>query len=108
MTNDEAAIVLRAYNGWRVDDPAYPDMPDPVEITQALDLAIAALSPKPEVCEWSQSDDPDFSWWDTSCGEAWTFIESDPSGNGMKFCPYCGKELCANATELPDDVRNDE
>lgn len=43
MTHDEAAKVLRAYNGWRVDDPAYPDMPNPIEITQALDLAIDAL-----------------------------------------------------------------
>ncbi|WP_420465562.1 hypothetical protein [Panacagrimonas sp.] len=47
MNNDVALAVLRAYNGWRVDDPAYPDMPDPVEITQALDLAIAALAAPP-------------------------------------------------------------
>lgn len=60
------------------------------------------------VCEWSQSDDPDFCWWDSACGEAWTFTDGGPTENGMKFCPYCGKELCVAAFGLPDDVRNDE
>ena len=30
---------------------------------------------------------------DTACGEAFCFIDGNPSDNGMKFCPYCGKPL---------------
>ena len=44
-------------------------------------------------CEWERTDDPDFAWWDTSCGEAWTFIVGGPAENKMEFCPYCGSSL---------------
>lgn len=39
----EAASVLRQYAGWRVDNPAYPEMPAPKEITKALDVALQAI-----------------------------------------------------------------
>lgn len=48
---------------------------------------------KAKACTWEHSDDPDMSWWETSCGEAWTFIDGGPAENGMKFCPYCGGAL---------------
>ena len=41
-------------------------------------------------CEWK--DDGDGNWW-TSCGEVWNFLYGGPTGNGMNYCPFCGKLL---------------
>ena len=41
-------------------------------------------------CQWK--DDSDGAWW-TSCGEGWLFTDGGPSGNGMNYCPFCGKPL---------------
>lgn len=43
MNITEAAAVLRHFNGWRTDDPKYPDMPHPRKITEAIDVAIDSL-----------------------------------------------------------------
>jgi len=44
----------------------------------------------PDKCEWE--DDDDGAWW-TSCGHGWCFTDSGPTGNGMNYCPFCGKLL---------------
>ena len=47
-------------------------------------------------CLWEPEDDPDVSWWNTSCGQAWSFTTDGPKENGMNFCHYCGKPLRLN------------
>lgn len=42
-------------------------------------------------CRWT------YDWyqdtWDTSCGQSFTVIDSTPSQNDMRYCPYCGGVL---------------
>lgn len=46
---------------------------------------------KTEVCKWKY--DIDYGFWETGCGEAFTFTTGTPAENKMKYCPYCGKKL---------------
>jgi len=41
-------------------------------------------------CTWKEDDE---GIWDTTCGEAFTFIEGTPGENDMKYCCYCSKPL---------------
>jgi hypothetical protein len=78
----------------RPTGPEVPTMIDPQELAE-LKRDPARVSP----CIWECSSDPDVSFWNTSCGEAWTFITDGPKENGMKFCPYCGGTLRITITE---------
>lgn len=40
-------------------------------------------------CSWKNEGE----YWETDCGNAFTFTAGDPTENRMKFCPYCGKAL---------------
>lgn len=54
------------------------------------------LESRPEselVCEWTNNYDPDERIYDTSCGQAFVFIDGSPEENKMQFCCYCGKKL---------------
>jgi len=42
-------------------------------------------------CEWKQWDEGDT--WETSCGEAFTFISGGPKENNVNYCHHCGKRL---------------
>lgn len=60
-------------------------------------------------CIWTRDEfgDPDF--YETSCGQAFTFNEGTASDNGVKFCHHCGKpmrEVKMNTDE--DDSEEDE
>lgn len=56
-------------------------------------------------CTWTPDSDPDFSMWETACGNAWEFTTEGPKENGVKFCPYCGKPLViAEAAPIPPDA----
>ena len=46
---------------------------------------------RPHRCDWS--NDEDHGKWDTSCGQAFYFIDDGPTENGFRFCPYCGGTL---------------
>jgi hypothetical protein len=61
----------------------------------------SALTDGLGVCEWK--DDDDGSWW-TACGEGWNFIDGGPMGNGMKYCPFCGKPLAEVANQTADQT----
>ena len=41
-------------------------------------------------CIWMEDDDGIYQ---TSCGNAFEFMNWTPENNHMKFCPYCGKLL---------------
>ena len=60
-------------------------------------------------CIWTRDEfgDPDF--YETSCGQEFTFNEGTASDNGVKFCHHCGKpmrEVKGNTDE--DDSEEDE
>ena len=47
----------------------------------------------PETCEWTATDAFDQTYWDSACGEAWTFIDGGPADNSVRFCQGCGKPV---------------
>ena len=42
-------------------------------------------------CEWTKDETHDY--YDTACGEGWTFTDGNVTENGCKFCPYCGGKI---------------
>ena len=46
----------------------------------------------PAICIWSE-DEPDYSTWETSCGNTFMLEAGTPRENEMIFCPYCGRLL---------------
>jgi len=47
------------------------------------------MNPK-QYCIWIEDDDGVYQ---TSCLHSFEFMNGTPESNGIKFCPYCGKEL---------------
>lgn len=66
-------------------------------------IAWAATEPFMKThCVWQEEVDFDSeTTWEASCGKerVWAFPESydTPELHGMKFCPYCGKQIVARA-----------
>lgn len=44
-----------------------------------------------EWCTWRYDDSDDY--YETNCGQAFTFIDGGPKLNRFRFCPYCGKPI---------------
>lgn len=51
-----------------------------------------------EQCVWAEDFDGEY---DTTCQQAFMFIDGSPSENQMKFCCYCGKELVEKRWRYP-------
>lgn len=47
-------------------------------------------TPEKEICAWSRDEDGND---DTECGQTWSLNDGTPTDNGMKFCPYCGRQI---------------
>jgi len=43
-----------------------------------------------QYCIWTEDEDGVYQ---TSCLHSFEFMNGTPESNGIKFCPYCGKEL---------------
>ena len=56
----------------------------------------------PTVCVWNE-DAPDWSMWETTCGNAFTFNDGGPTDNDFKFCPYCGNPIESSPYVDPAD-----
>lgn len=57
---------------------------------------ISALAAGEEcTCEWKYDAIDDM--WETSCGQAWTFIDGGPKDNHVTFCHNCGAKVAALA-----------
>ena len=52
-----------------------------------------------EVCEWHVETDCDDDVWNGSCGIKWVMVTGTPSGNGMVYCPKCGRKLVEKVEE---------
>jgi PHP family Zn ribbon phosphoesterase len=48
------------------------------------------------VCEWTFDLVDDF--YQTTCGNAFTFTEGDPEDNYFIYCPYCGFKIKEGAS----------
>lgn len=55
----------------------------------------AELARRPRVgsCVWTMPDLTDRSFWSSTCGHEWQFLDGSPSENDSKFCPFCGGEI---------------
>jgi len=56
-------------------------------------------------CIWMEDDDGIYQ---TSCGNAFEFMNGTPDDNHMKFCPYCGKLLRQKDGKKFRDTTNDD
>ena len=43
----------------------------------------------PDTCRWVE--EPDGEYFESKCGEAFSFGIGGPIFNKWKYCPYCGK-----------------
>lgn len=60
-----------------------------LEVAQDV-LAELAVELRDGTCEWWE----DGEMWESSCGVAYTFIDTDgPADNGHTFCHKCGKRI---------------
>lgn len=50
-----------------------------------------------ETCKWElQNEDEAFDgdrYYETACGQAFSFFEGSKIDNEYKYCPFCGKEI---------------
>ena len=53
-----------------------------------------------ESCEWVEDGNEDFSIWNTTCGNAFTFESGNVLDNGFAYCPYCGRALTMRAADV--------
>ena len=57
----------------------------------------------PDACKWTE--EPDGEYFESKCGEAFSFGIGGPIFNKWKFCPYCGRVICEipykKAREVP-------
>lgn len=60
--------------------------------TEFLEKYNAMLKTETE-CEWTPEDDEYWSYWDTACGQAFSFEADGPTENKFKFCCFCGGTL---------------
>jgi hypothetical protein len=35
----------------------------------------------------------DYGVWKTGCGKSWMLNDGTPTENGMRYCPFCGREI---------------
>jgi Lar family restriction alleviation protein len=49
-------------------------------------------------CTWTLADE-ESAMWQSSCGEAWTFIDGGPVENRVRFCHGCGKATAIAALQ---------
>ena len=56
-------------------------------------------------CTWTQTDPSwdDCNTWETTCGEAYIFIDGGPAENRAKFCCYCGAPIMAKPYVYEDE-----
>lgn len=99
MTTDRFEQVKSQYRRWPGDTEPNgnwgADVSWLIDEVEALRVQLAErneycklVAEKKQSCRWT------YDWyedtWDTSCGQSFTVIDSTPSQNDMRYCPYCG------------------
>jgi len=84
---------------WRIEPKPTTYMP-PVQTENE--------SPIPEsVCIWTLTDAEE-GVWEGECGATWVLEVDTPEGNGMKYCPRCGRALKQTIPTRPDYEDDDD
>lgn len=68
---------------------------EPEKVRSLLDMLKPRHMKEVKKCQWSVMK-PEYEMsgnYDTSCGNAQTFIDGGIAENNYKFCPYCGDEI---------------
>lgn len=52
-------------------------------------------------CRWTLEASPEYSIWETGCGDMFMFTEDGPSENDFRYCPFCGGVL---KEDLPSEI----
>ena len=77
----------------------------PVEyelIIKALEAHISNIEADASAtCAWVFDDDPDCTFWASSCGLAWYFEDGGPADADCTYCPKCGKRIVV--AETPEE-----
>jgi hypothetical protein len=55
--------------------------------------AQVAQEVEPKGCTWTVTDDGYDTYWESTCGGAWTLIDGTPKGNEYTYCPCCGGKI---------------
>lgn len=62
---------------------------------------------QPGECAWTL-DDEENGIWQSSCGEAWSFVEGGPTENRVSFCHHCGKSVVPKSMECATDAKGQQ
>ena len=111
MSADNYVIVKKFDDGWRWHMGFASDERDVCTLTRA-DFRRGPFKTSQEACEDATDEcyiieygieviaaPCDWTWddvsckFDTECGNAFQFIDGEPSDNGFKYCPYCGSDI---------------
>jgi hypothetical protein len=65
----------------------------------AIEAGAAALRQQGQTCRWTEEEYGEY--WESACGETWSFTDGGPAENNARFCHGCGKPLEAVAYEAP-------
>jgi hypothetical protein len=105
MTPEEHAKVLEALGRdrrlmadvHRRDNPKVAAIRD--DQTEACEAGAAALRQQGQTCRWTEEEFGEY--WESACGETWSFTDGGPAENNARFCHGCGKPIEAVAYEAP-------
>lgn len=60
-------------------------------------LAHEKVGKKMADCVWTEADGLDYGdYWESACGETWSFIDGGPTENHARFCHGCGGRIVLN------------
>jgi hypothetical protein len=89
MTHEDHAKVLETMCEWVPTDEQW----------DACKAGAAALRQQGQTCRWTEEEYGEY--WESACGETWSFTDGGPAENNARFCHGCGKPLEAVAYEIP-------
>lgn len=55
------------------------------------------------VCWWKVSE-PDWEIWSSDCGMEFCLNVGNPTGNGFRYCPKCGREIPDTSEEYWQEI----
>lgn len=72
----------------------------------ACEAGAASLRQQAQTCRWVEESGGEF--WQSACGEAWSFTEGGPAENKARFCHGCGQRIEAVAYDEPLSAEDED